>query len=151
MMKVMVMHDPTQGREIMRRLWAWCEPQLQAGVKLVLKVREETRTLEQNAVQWPILEAFAAQLRWPVNGEMVQMDAEEWKDVLTAAFHGDTVRLAAGLNGGVVMLGRRTSKMPKQEFSAWLDFLHATAAMRGVMLQGPDVGGEPETTARANL
>lgn len=95
-------------------------------------VAEPTRTVEQNAAQWPYLDAFSKQLLWPVNGAQVRMTPEEWKDVLTAAFQGETVRLAMGLNGGVVMLGLRTSKMGKRRFSEWLTFLEATAAMRGV-------------------
>ena len=63
-------------------------------------VQEPTRSLDQNAAQWPILEAFSQQLTWPVNGAMVRMDPEEWKDVLTAAFKGETTRLAMGLDGG---------------------------------------------------
>ena len=98
----------------------------------VVTVQEPTRSTDQNAAQWPILEAFAEQLQWPVNGAMVSLTAEEWKDVLTAAFQGETVRLAMGLNGGVVMLGLRTSQMGKRRFSEWLDFLNATAALRGV-------------------
>lgn len=100
----------------------------------VVTVQEPTRNLDQNAAQWPILEAFAEQLQWPVNGAMVNLSAEEWKDVLTAAFQGETVRLAMGLNGGVVMLGLRTSQMGKRRFSEWLDFLNATAALRGVVV-----------------
>jgi xanthine/CO dehydrogenase XdhC/CoxF family maturation factor len=95
-------------------------------------VEPPPRSLDQNAAQWPILEAFSKQLTWPVNGEMVSMEPEDWKDVLTAAFRQETTRLAMGLNGGVVMLGMRTSKMKKPEFSEWLEFLHATAALRGV-------------------
>jgi hypothetical protein len=97
-------------------------------------IREVTRTLDQNAAQWPILDAFARQLMWPVNGQMVHMTAEEWKDVLTAAFHRETARLAMGLDGGVVMLGQRTSKFGKKKFSEWLEFLHAIAAQRGVVV-----------------
>ena len=100
----------------------------------VVTVQEPTRSTDQNAAQWPILEAFAEQLQWPVNGAMVNLSAEEWKDVLTAAFQGETVRLAMGLNGGVVMLGLRTSQMGKRRFSEWLDFLNATAALRGVVV-----------------
>ena len=98
----------------------------------VVTVQEPTRSTDQNSAQWPILEAFAEQLQWPVNGAVGSLSAEEWKDVLTAAFQGETVRLAMGLNGGVVMLGLRTSRMGKQRFSEWLDFLNATAALRGV-------------------
>jgi hypothetical protein len=98
----------------------------------VVVVQEPNRSLDQNAAQWPILAAFADQLEWPINGAMVRMMPDEWKDVLTAAFRGETVRLAQGLNGGVVMLGQRTSKFRKREFSDWLEFLHSIAAERGV-------------------
>lgn len=101
---------------------------------LIVQIKEPTRSLEQNSAQWPLLEAFAAQLKWPVNGQMVNLTAEEWKDVLSSAFNGEHVRLAQGLNGGVVMLGMRTSKMSKATFSAWLEFLHAVAADRGVQV-----------------
>ena len=94
-----------------------------------------TRTLTQNAAQWPILYAFADQLQWPVNGHMCKLTGEEFKDILTAAFRHETVRLAMGLDGGVVMLGGRTSTFAKDEFSEWIDFLKATAADRGVNLE----------------
>lgn len=98
----------------------------------VVEIKEKNRSLDQNAAQWPILEAFSEQLEWPVNGKMVKMTADEWKDVLTAAFRNETSRLAMGLDGGVVMLGMRTSKMTKKEFSNWLEFLNSVAADRGV-------------------
>lgn len=97
-------------------------------------VAEPTRTLEQNAAMWPILTAFSEQLRWPVNGKMVRLEPDDWKDILTAAFTGEA-RIAEGLNGGHVFLGARTSKMSKATFGAWLEFLHATAAERGVNLE----------------
>lgn len=97
-------------------------------------VGEPNRSLEQNAAQWPILEAFSQQLQWPVNGRMEWLDSEEWKDILTAAFQQETTRLAMGLNGGVVMLGKRTSQFGKKRFSEWLEFLHAMAADRGVVV-----------------
>jgi hypothetical protein len=100
----------------------------------VVTVSPPRRSGDQNAAQWPILEAFSKQLQWPVNGQMVWMEPDEWKDVLTAAFKGDTVRLAMGMNGGVVMIGQRTSKFSKGRFSEWLEFLNATAAQRGVVV-----------------
>lgn len=70
---------------------------------------------------------------WFINGAKTRMSAEEWKDVLTAAFEGETSpRLAMGLNGGVVMLGRRTSKYNKARFSEWLDWLNAASVEMGV-------------------
>ena len=98
----------------------------------IATVSEPTRTLDQNAAQWPYLDAFSKQLQWLVNGAMCDLTPEEFKDVLTAAFQGESVRLAMGMNGGVVMLGLRTSKMGKARFSEWLEFLKAVAALRGV-------------------
>ena len=102
-------------------------------------VGEPSRSVEQNAAQWPILQAFAEQLMWPVNGEIVRLSEEEWKDVLTAAFEQESVRLAQGLNGGVVMLGARTSKYGKRKFSDWLEFLHSVAASRGIVVYQDEV------------
>ena len=63
---------------------------------------------------------------------MVRLTSEEFKDILTAAFNQDRVRLAQGVDGGVVMLGTRTSKMSERTFSGWLDFLNWFCADRGV-------------------
>ena len=94
----------------------------------------ERRSSSQNATQWPILDAFSKQLQWPVNGSLVFMDPDDWKAVLSAAFRCERVRIAQGLDGGVVMLGMRTSKMSRETFSEWLEFLYATAALRGVVV-----------------
>ena len=107
---------------------------LQGGHAYLLTLRAEDRTAAQNRLQWPILTAFSKQLLWPVNGRMESMAPDEWKTVLTAAFRSDSVRLAMGLSGGVVMLGARTSRFSKAEFSEWIEFLYATAADREVTL-----------------
>ena len=86
------------------------------------------RSNSQNNVQWPILECWAEQKQWPINGQMCWLTAEDWKDLLTAAFEGETnPRIAPGLNGGMVMLGRRTSKYGKKRFSEWIDWLNAAS------------------------
>lgn len=116
-----------------RRRAAQCVAEAPAG--FIVTVQEPSRNLEQNALMWVYLSAFADQLQWPVNGRMVSMTAEEWKDVLTAAFKRETARLAMGLDGGVVMLGQRTSKFGKREFGEFIEFLQAVAAERGVELE----------------
>lgn len=102
---------------------------------MAVRIGDVNRTLEQNAAQWPLLEAIAKQLQWPVDGEMCWLTSDEFKDILTAGFKGEKLRLAKGVNGGVVMLGLRTSKMGKQEFSEWLEFLHWFCADRGVNIE----------------
>ena len=100
----------------------------------IVTIKEPTRNLEQNSLLWVLLTAFSKQLQWPVNGRMVKMAPEDWKDVLSAAFRKETARLAMGIDGGVVMLGMRTSQMGKREFAEFVDFIHAVAADRGVSL-----------------
>lgn len=98
-------------------------------------VQEPGRTLDQNAALWPLLDAFARQLQWPVNGKMQSLAADEWKAILTAGFRKEQGRLAAGLDGGVVMLGSSTSTMTKREFGEFLEFLFYVAAERGINLE----------------
>ena len=126
--------EPVQAHKAMATAWLHCKAMLTAGHVLVLEVRTEDRTAAQNRLQWPILTAFSKQLLWPVNGRMERLAPDEWKDLLTAAFRGESVRLAMGLSGGVVMLGTRTSKFSKAQFSEWIEFLYATAADREVVL-----------------
>lgn len=129
------LHNRQQAWSAMEtRLFPFLKLALQAGNRLVLSVKFESRTEAQNRLMWPQLQAFSDQLLWPVDGRMVKMEPEEWKDVLSAGFKNETVRLAMGLNGGVVMLGKRTSKFTKKQFSEWIEFLYATASDRGVVL-----------------
>lgn len=100
----------------------------------VVTVQEPVRNLDQNALLWVLLTAFSEQLKWPVNGEMVKLEPDEWKDLLTAAF-GQESRVAKGLNGGMVILGARTSKMGKRRFAELIEFIQATAADRGVQIE----------------
>ena len=91
---------------------------------------EPTRSLEQNAAQWPYLEGFARQKQLCINGVMQKVTSDDWKDVLTACWNGE-VRMAA-FDGKVIMLPQRTSTMGKRVFSDWLEFLIAMAAQSGV-------------------
>ena len=100
----------------------------------VCRIEPPSRTIDQNAYQWPYLEGFAKQLQWPVNGEMVWLSKEEWKDILTCAFEVEVKpRLAMGFEGaGMVMLGRRTSQYGKRKYAEWMEFLLAAAALKSV-------------------
>lgn len=97
-------------------------------------LQEVSRTIEQNAYQWPYLEGFSKQKEWPVNGKSVFMSKDEWKDVLTSAFEKEVkVRLAAEWDGdGVVMLGKKTSQFGKKKFALWMQWLIAAAVLSDV-------------------
>ena len=98
----------------------------------VLSIDEEKRKNSQNAIQWPILNAFADQLLWPVNGQMVKLTGSEWKEILTCAYRQEVPRVAMGLNGGMVMLGYKTREFKRSEWSDWIEFLNSVAADRDV-------------------
>lgn len=98
----------------------------------VVTIAEPSRTLDQNAAQWPILQAISEQVEWQVNGKAQYITADDWKDILTCAYRNEVPRIAMGLNGGMVLLGQRTSKFSKRDFSEWMEWLHAFCADRGV-------------------
>ena len=99
-----------------------------------VKVEPPARNLEQNALLWVLLTAFSEQLQWPVNGQMTHLSPEDWKDLLTAAYKRETQRVAMGIDGGMVMLGMRTSRMTKPQFAELIEFVYSVAAARGVEL-----------------
>jgi len=94
-------------------------------------IGEPNRTLEQNAAQWPYLAGFSQQRKLCINGEMIEASEEDWKDILTGVFRGETQRCAM-FDGKLFMLGQRTSKFGKEQFSEWLEFLISMAAMHGI-------------------
>lgn len=101
----------------------------------IVTVADPTRSLEQNAYLWRVLGCFSEQLQWPVNGAMTYLSPDEWKDIVSSAFRQQQPRIAQGLSGGMVMLGQRTSKFDKREFSEFIEFLNAIAVERGVDLR----------------
>jgi hypothetical protein len=96
----------------------------------MVQISEPTRSGEQNNAQWPYLEGFAQQKQLCINGSMVNVTADDWKDVLTGCWNGE-MRMAA-FDGKIIMLPQRTSKMGKRVFSEWMEYLIAMAAQSGV-------------------
>lgn len=102
----------------------------------VVTVSEPTRSLDQNAMLWPLLQAISKQVDWYGH----KLTDEEWKDVLTAALKKEKV--VPGINGGFVVLGQRTSKMGKKEFSELLELTLAFAAEKGVVIRENHISRE---------
>lgn len=92
---------------------------------------EDLRTLDQNEKMWAMLHDIAEQKQWPVDGEMVWMSAEDWKDLFTAGLRSGT-RIAMGLDGGFVVLGGRTSRMSKSVMSELIELISAAGARWGI-------------------
>jgi len=105
----------------------WARQMIVRGLKggaVSLVLTRPKRSDDQNRKMWAMLRDIAGQQRLMINGEMTWADAEDWKDVFTAALRRET-RMAQGVDGGVVMLGMRTSKMRKQELSDLIELIYA--------------------------
>lgn len=91
----------------------------------------DRRTIEQNKLMWALLTDLANQLEWPVDGRMQRLSPDDWKHIMTAGLKRHQ-RVAAGIDGGFVILGQYTHKMTKAEMSELLELIYAFGAERGV-------------------
>lgn len=124
---------PDNARDRMRAAWEACCRFLELGrsVRVTLTEVKPTRTIEQNDKMWAVLSDIARQVKWLVNGELRCLDKEDWKEILSASLVKHQ-RLAQGTEGGVVLLGLRTSKMTIGQMSELIELAHAFGAQRGV-------------------
>lgn len=102
----------------------------------IVRVKEPTRTEDQNAKLWPMLTDLSKQVPWPVNGVEQYLSPDDWKDLATAALAKEQ-RVAAGMDGGFVFLGRKTSTMSKRTFSDLIEVIYAFGAGRNVQWSEP--------------
>lgn len=106
-----------------------------------VELRPRTRSLAQNDMLWSILTDISRQVDFVVNGQMTKVSPEEVKEILTAALNRET-RMAMGIDGGMVILGQRTSKMTVAQMSALIELAHAFGAEKGVVWSPPSIGGD---------
>lgn len=103
------------------------------GLEFDIEIREPKRTLDANACMWATLADISKQVQWGFfrRGKRMFdfMPTESWKAVLTAAFQGE-IDMADGIDGGVVMIGARTSEYSKKKMGEFLEFVHAFGASR---------------------
>jgi len=92
-----------------------------------VKISEKTRSKDQNAHLWAILTDISEQVEW--HGQ--KLSSTDWKHILSASLSKEQ-RMAPGINGGFVLLGRATSKMSKSEFSDLLELAYAFGAEHDV-------------------
>lgn len=103
------------------------------------ELRPKTRTLAQNDILWSILTDISKQVQFVVNGELVKVSPEEVKDILTAGLKRET-RMAMGIDGGMVILGQRTSKMTVRQLAELIELAHAFGAEKDVIWSVTSLG-----------
>lgn len=125
-----------QGHQALMTAWKSAKAWLLAGHRLVLEIRPETRSLQQNALLHAMLSDIADQIEWAG----ARRDAEVWKRLLTAAWlraRGESVEVLPAIDGhGVDVVFRRTSKLTRSECAELCDFIAAWAIERGVEFTG---------------
>ena len=93
-----------------------------------VKIEEPKRTLDQNALLWPLLTDIATQVQH--YGEYRTPD--EWKGLFMHACGREVRFLPALVGKGFVPFGMRSSQLSKGDFSQLLEFILAWGAENGV-------------------
>jgi len=112
----------------------------QAPEHFIVEVKPNTRSGEQNRLLWALLTLAANNVPWVVNGKQVMLSADDWKDIFTASLHQEN-RIAKGINGGFVMLGRSTSQMTVTQMTELIEFVMAFLTERGIDVQEQETFG----------
>ncbi|OFV47336.1 MULTISPECIES: recombination protein NinB [Oligella] len=107
------------------------------GYRVVITPR--TRTIDQNNLMWSCLNDLSKQVEWVINGKKTKLAPEDWKDVASASLKQET-RISQGFEGGVVLLGQRTSKMNIKEMTDLIAVIHAFGDEQGVKWSPTSLG-----------
>lgn len=124
---------PDNAHSRMKSAWDSACAILQHGnrVKVTVEEAKPSRSLDQNSKMWACLTDIAKQVEWFVDGKLQKLDAEEWKDILTAGLKKHQ-RIAQGIDGGFVILGTKTSRMKVGEMVELIEFIQWFGTEKGV-------------------
>lgn len=135
MRQATTLFNVTQGHaEMSTVIWPAAKALLQAGRRLIVEVRTETRSLAQNRRLWAMLTDVSLQVEW--YGQ--RLSAEDWKAIFTAALRKS--RAVPGIDGGFVVLGQSTRTMTRAEMSELQTLMEAFGAERGVKWSRASMG-----------
>lgn len=116
------------SHDVARARAAQCVMNAPAGY--CITVSEPTRTLEQNALLWPLLDRVARQIIW--HGQ--RLSADDWKNIFTSSLCKQ--RVVPGIDGGFVVMGQSTRAMSKADMSELIELIMAFGAQHDVQFDG---------------
>ena len=122
-------------RDVMRLAYEMAGKLLLASDKVVVEVREKTRTDEQNAKLHAMLGDIAKQKTF--NGQ--KLSIEQWKMIFVSGHRiatGGTAEMAIGLEGEVINLRESTARMGVRRLASLIEYIQAWAAGTGVEFGG---------------
>ena len=129
--------NPVQAKPLIDAIWRNAKGWLMGnGSPLVVTLRQETRSLAQNARLWAMLGDISEQVVW--HGR--KLSPESWKCIFSASLAKQDV--VPGLNNDFVVLGQSTSKMTKAEMCDLQTLMEAFGVEHNVVFKMADVWGD---------
>jgi hypothetical protein len=110
----------------------FCRWVMAAPERTIASLKGIKRTIPQNSRLWWLLTQVATQATW----QGKKRTTDDWKDLFTGALKAAAGGLEAvqGLEGGLMILGLRTSQMSTTEMVELQDYIEAWCAKNGVVL-----------------
>lgn len=127
------LYSPQQAHAELTKCWQQIKASLQAGNKLELTIKRESKSRDQEEMYHAIIGHIAKQ----ASHLGAKWDAEDWKRFLVWQFAKEvginTGKLVPSLDGtGIVQLGMQTRKFTKDQASQFTEWLLAWAAQNGI-------------------
>ncbi len=127
--------DPVQAHKaITGEVWPLVKANLIAGNRMMIEVKPETRSQQENALLHALITQIAAQKQWA--GQT--LDADTWKRLLVAAWlraRGESAQVFPALDGhGIDVVYQKTSTLTRAQCAELIDYVQAWAAQNDVKL-----------------
>ena len=127
------LYSPQQAHAELTKCWQQIKASIQAGNKLELTIKRESKSRDQEEMYHAIIGHIAKQ----ASHLGAKWDAEDWKRFLVWQFAKEvginTGKLVPSLDGtGIVQLGMQTRKFTKDQASQFTEWLLAWAAQNGI-------------------
>lgn len=123
-----ILFNAQQAHQCLTALWSQIKPLLIAGHRLVVEIKPETRSSEQNAKLHAELSEVASHCEWAGR----KRDMEVWKRLMTAAWlraRGESVEILPALDDhGIDVVFRRTSDLNRAECAELIEYVIAWKA-----------------------
>lgn len=137
-MKRATLFNPQQGHSAFTALWPEAKALLMAGKRLVVELKEPTRSSEASAKFHAMCGDFAKSgIKWAGKTRSL----EEWK-VLLISGHAVATKLGAevvpGLENEFVNIRESSARMPVSRMNSLIEYTYATGISLGVRFTAPE-------------
>jgi hypothetical protein len=127
--------DPVQAHKaITGEVWPLVKANLMAGNRMMIEVKPETRSQQENALLHALITQIASQKQWAGSS----LDVDTWKRLLVAAWlraRGESAQVYPALDGrGIDVVYQKTSTLTRAQCAELIDYVQAWAAQNDVKL-----------------